>query len=94
MTFIELGGNLGLGVVGQKRYTQLTYSDNQIPVETEKKESSNQGFSVGPVFGVGVLIPMNEKLDLLIRPDVGASVYFREGFTNLYARLCIGIHLK
>ncbi|MNU98142.1 hypothetical protein D3C71_882460 [compost metagenome] len=94
MTFIELGGNLGLGVVGQKRYMQHTYSDNQTPVETEKKESSNQGFSAGPVFGIGMLIPMNEKLDLLIRPDVGASVYFREGFANGYVRLCIGIRLK
>lgn len=94
MTFIELGGNLGLGILGQKRYTQHTSFDNQASTEIIKKESLNQGFSVGPVFGVGVLIPMNEKLDLLIRPDVGASVYFKEEFTNVYARLCIGIHLK
>lgn len=94
MTFIELGGNLGLGILGQKRYNQHASFDNQASTEIIKKESLNQGFSVGPVLGVGVLIPMNEKLDLLIRPDVGANVYFKEAFTNVYARLCIGIHLK
>ena len=92
--FIELGGSLGAGITGQKKATVTTYSDYQAPVETIIKSSWNPGFSAGPVFGIGTRIPLNEKLDLLIRPDVGASIYFREEFLNLYGRLCVGIHLK
>lgn len=92
--FIELGGNLGIGIAGQQTATVTTYSDYQPSVENKTKDSWNSGFSVGPVFGIGTLIPLNEKLDLLIRPDVGANVYFQKEFVNLYGRLCIGIHLK
>ena len=91
---IELGGNLGVGIAGQQRATVTTYSDYQPSVEIKTKDFWNSGFSVGPVFGIGTLIPLNEKLDLLIRPDIGASVHFQQEFLNVYGRLCIGIHLK
>lgn len=92
--FMELGGNLGIGITGQQRATVTSYSDYEPPVETEIKDSWNPGISLGPVFGIGTLIPLNEKLDLMIRPDVGASVYFQQEFVNLYGRLCVGLHLK
>ena len=92
--FIELGGNIGAGISGQRKATVTSYSDYQLPVETQTKGSWNPGFSVGPVFGIGARIPLNEKLDLIIRPDVGASIYFRQEFLHFYGRLCMGIHLK
>ncbi|WP_343634573.1 hypothetical protein [Fluviicola sp.] len=90
--FIELGGNLAVGIAGQKRGVLSDYS--QPLLETTTKDSWNPGFSVGPVLGIGARIPMNEKLDLLIRPDVGASISLDREFGNLYGRLCVGIHLK
>ncbi|MNJ82984.1 hypothetical protein D3C87_03970 [compost metagenome] len=92
--FIELGGNVGVGVVGWERFTYLSFPLGKPTVQTERKEGWTPGFSMGLMGGIGGLIPLNEKLDLLIRPDVGASVYFHGEFLNLYARLCIGIHLK
>ncbi|MGV3613487.1 MAG: hypothetical protein ACO1N0_21185 [Fluviicola sp.] len=92
--FIELGGNLGVGIAGQQRATVTDFSNYQSFVVTNTKDSWSSGFSIGPMFGVGTLIPLNEKMDLLIRPDIGASVHFRQEFSNFYARLCIGIHLK
>lgn len=90
--FIELGGNLVAGIAGQKRGILTYYS--QPLLETTTKDSWNSGISIGPVLGIGSRIPLNEKLDLLIRPDIGASVYFQQEFVNLYGRLCVGIHLK
>lgn len=92
--FMELGGNLGIGITGQQRATVINYSDYGPPVETVTNDSWNSGISIGPVLGIGSRIPLNEKLDLLIRPDIGASVYFQREFVNLYGRLCVGIHLK
>lgn len=92
--FIELGANLAVGIAGQRRATVTNYYDQQPSVVTSTKGYWNPGISVGPVFGIGARIPLNEKLDLLVRPDIGASVSFREDFLNLYGRLCIGIHLK
>ncbi len=92
--FIELGANLGVGIAGQRRATVTSYYDQQPSVVTTTKGSWNPGISVGPVLGIGARIPLNEKLDLLIRPDVGISMAFNQEFSNLYGRLCIGIHLK
>lgn len=90
--FIELGGNLVAGIAGQKRGI-LTYYSQPLP-ETTTKDSWNPGFSVGPLLGIGARIPINEKLDLLIRPDVGANISLDQEFGNLYGRLCVGLHLK
>lgn len=90
--FIELGGNLVAGIAGQKRGILTYYS--QPLLETTTKDSWNPGFSVGPVLGIGTRIPLTEKLDLLMRPDVGASISLNREFGNLYGRLCIGLHLK
>lgn len=90
--FIELGGNLVAGIAGQKRGILTYYS--QPLMETTTKDSWNPGFSIGPLMGVGARIPFNEKVDLLIRPDVGASISLDREFGNLYGRLCVGIHLK
>ena len=92
--FIELGANFGVGLAGQRSATVTTSYDYQPSVESTKKESWNPGFSVGPVLGIGARIPLNDKLELLVRPDVGASLAFRYEFMNFYGRLCIGIHLK
>lgn len=92
--FIEVGGNLGVGVAGQRRATVIAYYDYQPSVETKTRDSWTSGISIGPMFGIGTRIPLTEKLDLLIRPDVGASVYFQQSYANLYSRLCVGIHLK
>lgn len=92
--FFELGGNLGFGIAGLKKGTSITYFDLQPAIETKIKESWSSGFSAGPYFGIGARIPMHEKLDLLIRPDVGANLHFSKNLLNLYGRLCIGIHLK
>ena len=92
--FIELGVNLGVGIAGQRRATVTSYYDQQPSVETTTKDSWNPGISVGPVIGIGARIPLNEKLDLLVRPDVGLSGSLQEEFSSLYGRLCIGIHLK
>ncbi len=90
--FMELGGNLVAGIAGQKRGILKDYSP---PLkETTTKDSWNPGFSVGPVLGIGARIPLTEKLDLLVRPDVGASISLDREFGNLYGRLCVGIHLK
>jgi hypothetical protein len=85
--FIELGANLGVGIAGQRKAIVTSYYEQLPSVETTTKEAWNPGISVGPVIGIGALIPLNEKLDLLIRPDVGLSGSLRE-------ELCIGIHLK
>ena len=90
--FMELGGNLVAGIAGQKRGI-LTYYSQPLP-ETTTADSWNPGFSVGPLVGIGARIPLTEKLDLLIRPDVGASISLDRQFGNLYGRLCVGIHLK
>ncbi len=90
--FIELGGNLVAGIAGQKRGVLRDYS--QPLLETTTKDSWNPGFSIGPILGIGGRIPLTEKLDLLIRPDVGASISLDREFGNLYGRLCLGIHLK
>ncbi|MGV3613489.1 MAG: hypothetical protein ACO1N0_21195 [Fluviicola sp.] len=93
--FIELGGNLGVGIAGQRRATTTNYSGFQQPsVTTTSHDSWNPGVSAGLFLGIGARIPLNEKLDLLIRPDVGSCMAFNQEFGNLYARLCIGIHLK
>jgi hypothetical protein len=92
--FIELGGHVGAGISGQRRATVTNYSDFQPAVETTTKDSWNPGISAGLLFGIGTRIPLTEKLDLLIRPDVGASAYFQQDFLNLYGRLCVGIHLN
>jgi hypothetical protein len=90
--FIELGGNLGVGITGQKRGVLTDYS--QPLLETTTNDSWNPGVSVGPMFGIGARIPLSEKLDLLIRPDVGASISLDQEFGNLYGRLCVGVRLK
>lgn len=92
--FIELGANLGVGIAGQRRATVTSYYDQQPSIETTTKGSWNPGISAGPMLGIGARIPLNEKLDLLVRPDIGLSGSFREEFSSLYGRLCIGIHLK
>lgn len=92
--FIELGGNIGTGVVGWERYTNYSFPMGQPTVQTEQKQGWSSGFFLGSTAGMGGLIPLNEKMDLLIRPDVGANLYFYGGFLHLYGRLCIGIHLK
>lgn len=91
--FIELGGNLVAGIAGEKRgVLKDTYSNATF--DATSKDSWNPGFSVGPLVGIGTRIPLTEKLDLLIRPDVGASISLDREFGNLYGRLCVGIHLK
>ncbi|MGV3613488.1 MAG: hypothetical protein ACO1N0_21190 [Fluviicola sp.] len=51
--------------------------------------------TVGVNSGIGTLIPLNEKFDLLVRPDVDANLFFfDDARIHLYARLCVGIHLK
>ncbi|MDR0803201.1 hypothetical protein [Fluviicola sp.] len=93
--FIELGVCFGTNLFGQERATVTSYYDYQPSIQTTGKRAWNPGISAGPVAGIGILIPLNEKLDLLIRPDAGVSAYFREEqYMNLYARLCVGIHLK
>jgi hypothetical protein len=81
------------GIAGEKRgVLKDTYSNATF--DATSKDSWNPGFSVGPLVGIGTRIPLTEKLDLLIRPDVGASISLDREFGNLYGRLCVGIHLK
>ncbi len=92
--FMELGGNLAVGIAGQRRADVTNDFYMQPSVKTTTKDSWNPGVSAGLVLGIGARIPLNEKLDLLIRPDVGSSMAFNQEFSNLFGRLCIGIHLK
>lgn len=94
MVFIEFGGNLGCGMAGWERHTQSNFPPNQPVSQTEQKQAWNPRLSAGGTGGVGVLIPLNEKLELLVRSDFGASAYFQREYSNVYARLCIGIHIK
>lgn len=94
---IELGGRFGLIVSAYYTADVLqTGSDYETFFEHQKTAHGPVGLGFfGLNSGIGTLIPLNEKLDLLIRPDVGANLYFREtADLNLYARLCIGIHIK
>lgn len=92
--FIELGANVGTGISGTRKATVTSNNDQAPATVTNIKESWNPGLLLGPVFGIGARIPLNEKLDLLVRPDAGMSFDFKENFSNFYGRLCIGIHLK
>ena len=87
---------MGTGVVGWERYTNYSFPMGQPTVQTEQKQGWSSGFFLGSMAGIGGLIPLNERMDLLIRPDVGANFYFYsdDGLIYLYGRLCIGIHLK
>ena len=91
--FVEVGGNIGVGVGGQRRETYSSFPLGQPTVTTEQKTKTGSGFWLGPAVGIGTLISLNERLDLLIRPDVQLNWQIYDGL-NLYARLCVGIHLK
>nr|WP_294857973.1 hypothetical protein [uncultured Fluviicola sp.] len=90
--FVELGGNVGVGVGGRKQETTYSSSTGQT-VMTVQKSRTGSGFWLGPAFGIGTLIPLNERLDLLIRPDVQLNWQIYGGM-DLYGRLSVGIHLK
>ncbi len=90
--FVEFGGNVGVGVGGRKHETVYSSSMGQA-VMTVQKSRTGSGFWLGPAFGIGTLIPLNERMDLLIRPDVQLNWQIYNGM-DLYGRLCIGVHLK
>lgn len=93
----EAGGRFGLIVSAYYTADVLQTGPNyETFFEHQKTAHGPVGLGfVGLNSGIGTLIPMNEKLDLLIRPDMGANLYFREtGEVYLYTRLCVGIHLK
>lgn len=95
----ELGGRAGFVVSGYYMADVLKSEPGIEPANLEhiKSPRAPVGFgTVGLNAGIGTLIPLNEKLDLLIRPDFGANLFFLDEATriNPYARLCVGIHLK
>lgn len=94
--FFELGGRLG--VIVHQNYRAMVYpSVSKVePFSIGEQVNQNRymnGAFVGLNTGLGVRFPVSEQLELLIKPDVGASIYYRE-FLHMYGRLCIGIHLK
>ncbi|MDR0803202.1 hypothetical protein [Fluviicola sp.] len=93
----ELGGRFGLilfpvVVADVGHYS----SDWEGEVFVREKRAGNVGLGIaGLNTGIGMNVPLNEKLDLLIRPDAGANLFSLEDTRiNLYGRLCVGIHLK
>jgi hypothetical protein len=91
--FVEFGANVGVGVGGRMRSTVSSYTPYQPTTTTEQKSRTGSGFWFGPALGIGTLIPLNEKLDLLVRPDIQLNWNIFEHM-NLYGRLCVGIRLK
>lgn len=95
--FFELGGRAGFVISGYYTADVLqTGSNNESFFEHVKTHKAPVGLgTVGLNSGIGTLIPLNEKLDLVIHPDFGANLFFLDNESiNLYGRLCIGIHLK
>jgi len=93
----EFGGRGGFIVLGHYTADVLKTNPNQESYfEHTKTNKAPLGLgTVGLNSGFGVSVPLNEKLDLLVRPDVGANLYFMDqSKVQLYGRLCVGIHLK
>lgn len=92
----EFGGRLG--VLAHMNYSANVYTpgSKMSPYGTFEDVHIKR-FAAGVFFGlntgIGARIFLNEKLDLLIRPDLQANSYSLE-LIYLHARLCIGIHLK
>ena len=93
----ELGGRAGFVVLGHCiADVQQTGPNYETYFERVKTYKASVGLgTVGLTSGIGTLIPLNEKLDLIIRPDLGANLFFLNDIRiNPYVRLCIGIHLR
>lgn len=97
--FFEMGAHLGINVY--TRYSaDVTHSNYNSPTI---KEHVNSKLILGPLFGlnagIGVRIPFNERLSFLIKPGIGAQVYFESlsssgvSSGNAYAKLTLGILL-
>lgn len=93
----ELGGRFGLIVSGCYTADVLRIGPNyETYYERVKTNKGPVGLgTIGFNTGIGSLIPLNEKLALLIKPDFGANLFFFDNpGIHLYGRLCVGIHLK
>ncbi|TSJ45530.1 hypothetical protein [Fluviicola chungangensis] len=74
---IELGGRLGVNV-----HTQYSADVYQTAIDSEsfgkfeyEKTTLSLGAFLGLNGGVGVIIPLNERCNLVLKPDVGLNLY-------------------
>lgn len=96
--FLELGGRAGFVVFGYYTADVLqTGANSESYSKHVKTFKAPVGLgTVGLNSGIGTTLSLNEKLDLVIRPDFGANLFFFDYHNRiyLYGRLCVGIHLK
>jgi hypothetical protein len=93
----ELGSRFGLVVSGYYTADVLRIGPNyETYFERVKTNKGPVGLgTIGFNTGIGSLIPLSEKLALLIKPDFGANLFFFDNpGLHFYGRLCVGIHLK
>lgn len=93
---VELGGRLGFNLYSFYEADILHYDSNS--QSSYFVHERNPGGPVGFAFagvnsGIGYLIPLNEKLDFLIRPTLQMNIYDLDGL-HVYTQLNLGIHLK
>lgn len=93
----ELGGRGGF-VVSRYSTADVLRTGPNYEAYFEHVKTNKVAVGLGTVglnSGIGALIPLNEKLDLLVRPDFGVNLFFFDDpRIHFYGRLCIGIHLK
>jgi hypothetical protein len=97
---VEFGAYLGFSLGGEMRSNYFSYD----PFSSEssngfKYEKYVPGLSITPAIGFGTRLPLSNRLELLLKPElafVKNANYGEDSFNNhfFYARFCAGIHLK
>lgn len=90
-------------------YTSYPTSPGQPTITSEQNDSYNTGLFLSPAVGMGLRFRLSECLDLFIKPEFAFAKNIRFSgnqvgsgyggdydfnYSYLYARLCVGLHLK
>ncbi|MNE18885.1 hypothetical protein D3C87_03950 [compost metagenome] len=92
----EAGARFGIVAYMVYKADVLRTGPSYGPYGTFEYERRSKVFSSGFVglnSGIGAKIPLNERMDLLIRPTIQINGYFID-MMKLYGQLQVGIHLK
>lgn len=96
----EMGAQLGMNVYTGYKADASYYQYGAQPTTKYINSAISLGLLGGVNLGIGVRIPFNEAVSLLIKPSVGANVYFAKPDANdglashAYAKLTLGILLQ
>ncbi|WP_341907746.1 hypothetical protein [Fluviicola taffensis] len=97
---VEFGAYLGFSVGGEMRsdyFSNDPFSNES--VNGFKHENYTPGLSITPAIGFGTRLPLSNRLELLLKPEIAFTKnenYGEDSFNKhyFYARFCAGIHLK